>query len=287
MRVLGPGQSGDSNEPVVQIAVAPDGSRVATVRYLSSIVTVWDPTDEGAVFDVDLGAEVSAIDWTPDGSHLVVSSFGGFSWIVDATGEQVGDLTEDEGFSVMDARFSPDGRLLVTSARDVQGLDPHVTIWDWRNGTRVDRIPLDRAAAAIAFDPAGSRFALALDDGSVEVRDLTSGDRGLRFSVGSSPATDIAFSPDGSRLATAGQDGTVRLFDAGSGDELLTLRGHDFSVFGVAFSPDGSMLASASPEGLVRIWALELDDLIRIAEAEVDRDLTDEECRRYLHQPCS
>jgi hypothetical protein len=36
----------------------------------------------------------------------------------------------------------------------------------------------------------------------------------------------------------------------------------------------------------VRVWALDLDDLIGIAEGELTRDLTEEECRQYLHEPC-
>jgi len=34
---------------------------------------------------------------------------------------------------------------------------------------------------------------------------------------------------------------------------------------------------------VVRVWALDLDDLVRIAEHQVTRRLTDEECRQYLH----
>jgi hypothetical protein len=34
------------------------------------------------------------------------------------------------------------------------------------------------------------------------------------------------------------------------------------------------------------VWALDLDDLIRIAEGELTRELTEAECRQYLHQAC-
>jgi hypothetical protein len=36
---------------------------------------------------------------------------------------------------------------------------------------------------------------------------------------------------------------------------------------------------------VVRVWALDLDDLIAIARREVTRELTDDECRQYLHLP--
>jgi WD40 repeat protein len=72
-----------------------------------------------------------------------------------------------------------------------------------------------------------------------------------------------------------------------TGVQLLVLRGHDLVVGRLAFSPDGSKLASGAGDGTARVWALDLDDLIRIAEGEVTRELTESECRQYLHAPCS
>lgn len=96
---------------------------------------------------------------------------------------------------------------------------------------------------------------------------------------------DVEFAPDGSLLATGSVDATVRLWDPSTGDQRLVLRGHDGVVWDLAFSPDGSKLASASPSGSVRVWALDLDDLVAIAERNVTRGLTAGECRQYLHMP--
>jgi hypothetical protein len=53
----------------------------------------------------------------------------------------------------------------------------------------------------------------------------------------------------------------------------------------MSLNADGTRLASAAPDGVVRVWALDLDDLMRIAEQQVQRSLSDDESRRYVHLP--
>ena len=49
-------------------------------------------------------------------------------------------------------------------------------------------------------------------------------------------------------------------------------------------SPDGERLVTTSA-GVARVWALDLDDLVEIAEDRVTRSLSDDECQQYLHVP--
>jgi WD40 repeat protein len=147
---------------------------------------------------------------------------------------------------------------------------------------------LDAAGAtSLAFDGAGDRLAIGFFGGRVEIRDASTGDVDREFRAGSVTVMNVVFSPDGKTLATSGEDATIRLFDteATTGAQQLVLRGHDFLVSGLDFSPDGKRLASAAPDGLVRVWALDLDELIRIARENVTRELSDDECRQYLHLP--
>jgi WD40 repeat protein len=71
-----------------------------------------------------------------------------------------------------------------------------------------------------------------------------------------------------------------------SGRELFTLSGHTGKVWSVAFSPDGKRLVTGSADSTVRVYALDIEELMRIACQRVTRDLTDEECQAYLYEPC-
>lgn len=120
---------------------------------------------------------------------------------------------------------------------------------------------------------------------AVELWDVATGDHLASLTGHTGPVEDVAFSPDGARLATASFDRTVWLWDSATGDQLLVLHSPIATVSSVSFHPDGTRLASTGPDGTVRVWALDLDDLVDVAEEELTRTLTDEECRQYLHVP--
>jgi WD40 repeat protein len=213
----------------------------------------------------------------PAGSHVLV---------VDRAGRVVAKL-EESGMRPERVQFSPDGRLLAVAWIDTETWDLdawHVTIWDIERGGAVRTIRT--AARGLGFDPAGERLASVNDGGFAEIWDVGSGDL-LTTLAGHTGglSRSISFSPDGTQVVTAGEDNSVRLWDAESGDVQLVLRGHRSVVARAVFSPDGSMLASTGADGVVRVWALDLDDLIGIAERKLTRDLTADECRQYLHAP--
>jgi WD40 repeat protein len=146
------------------------------------------------------------------------------------------------------------------------------------------------AAYGVAFHPDGRWLAVSTRDGSTGFWDLSleKPEVVVTLTDHSGPVTRVAFSPDGRRLTTVGQDGTAGLWDveaslaAGAGVEMLTLFAHTGGVAGVSFSPNGSHLATAGFDGRARIFALELQELIALAESRLTRNLTTEECQRYL-----
>lgn len=275
---VGQRESG-STDTVWDIDVSPDGTLIATSM---GDATVWHAASGTQLFTV---AEAPDVAWSPDGELLAMASFEGGVKIVDRSGGEVAALGAEPGFFSDRVQFSSDGRL-VAHNRIPERFNPTATgvqIWDWEQDklTRIIRTPA--FPDSLAFDPTGTRIAIGLGQGRVEVWDVGSGRQSLTLAGHSGDVWDVVFSPDGSRIATAGSDATVRLWNADSGEQVLVLRGHTKTAWNVRFSPDGSKLASGAAEDVVRVWALDLDDLIAIAERNVTRALTDDECRQYLH----
>jgi WD40 repeat protein/DNA-binding SARP family transcriptional activator len=285
-----------SGGDVFSLDVSSDGRLVAAARSDGS-VRVWDIETGRDAFTVDPGPAMAPfmdVTWSADGDLLaIVANDGrtGRATVVDRGGRVLGVRQEEFGIALTPMTFTPDGEQLMTVRLPTGPLDfgqGEVVMWNWRDN---DVVPIIDAAVRGAIpSPSGDLVATwqttstASQSDSVEIWDPATGQRVAVLEGNTGGVLGIAFNADGSRLATGGQDGTVRIWDPASGEQLLVLRGHFAGVFSVAFSPDGSRLASVGGEGVVREWTLELDELVDIAEHEVTRTLTDDECRQFLHQ---
>ena len=60
------------------------------------------------------------------------------------------------------------------------------------------------------------------------------------------------------------------------------MSGHSGVVWLVAYSPDGKRLATASADGTSQVYTVDLRELLKLGRSRVTRDLTPDECERYL-----
>ncbi|HNS01227.1 MAG TPA: BTAD domain-containing putative transcriptional regulator [Anaerolineae bacterium] len=234
------------------VAFSPDGARLATGGPDSS-TTVWDVAagQPALTFTGHSGDRYGvSVQYSPDGRRLVTASADGTAVVWDAaTGRQLLRLAGHIA-NVYEAQFSPDGQRIATSSADGT-----VRLWDATTGEtlRVIRQPY---AAGIAFDPTGTRLAVAdgnSDADAVHLWDTETGQQLGSVGVTSRGARDADFSPDGAALAIADGTGNSAIWDIQTGNRLASLESQS-PVYSVRFSPDGRRVATGGDDGVVKLW---------------------------------
>lgn len=216
--------------------------------------------------------------------------------------------------------FSPDSKRLATGSSDYKAI-----LWDVANETPtlLFTFNLPVGVQSLAFNSDGTRLVIGLQNGTVRVRDFSTGDDILNLNAHEDTVTSVAFSADDRLLITASLDGTARIWDAKTGAERQVLT-HTNTVTAAGFNLDGTRVATASRDGTTKLWDLEtgqelltfpgdgsgvnslsfspdgkrlavstdreaqvylmdMDALWNLAQTRVTRRLTDEECQKYLH----
>jgi WD40 repeat protein len=187
----------------------------------------------------------------------------------------------EDGHNVDNVAISPDGSLVAVVEYRGQDGSGHVTLWDPDRGEVVHTI--DGAALGATFSGDGRTLAIAQRDGTATVWNADDATLHATASGHVGPTTNVAFDSTGSTLPTTGFDGAVRLWDAATGALRLELPGHDAESWDATFLDDDRLLATVGSDGFGRVWALDIDELIDIAQDKLTRGLTDAECREYLH----
>ena len=227
---------------------------------------------------------ITGMELSTDGERLASGGWDGTARIWDvATSEELLTLysKDDNGvpWAISGLDFSPDGRFLFTG-----GDDDFVHQWDAVTGEEILRFDgggLDLYGVAVS--PDGNLLAAGRQDGAVLLWDIASGEQLQQLAAHAGLILRLAFSHDGSKLASVGFDSLAKVWDVASGEQLATLYGATGNVFGADFSPDDKHVATAVGDGTVRLYTLDMEELISLARERVTRDLTDEECRVYLH----
>jgi WD40 repeat protein len=278
---------------VFRVAADPAGESLAALRDVSAStateVMAWDPATGRELFRHTIEDGAFELAWSPDGAHLAVSVLAppgnrGHVTVFDRTGEVVGEVWEAVDVAFGPIAFSADGEHIVSHRFPVSDIDAEqgVHTWDWRSGEVVDRLATPDAEGVWLSDD-GALAASVLGGERIAILDVASGREVAVLSGQTGSTSAVDFSADGATVAVGGSDGSVRLWDVRDGRELVTLRGHIAVVDSLDFRDDGSQLVSAGSDGNVRVWALRLDDLENIAQDRLTRDLTTDECQRYLH----
>jgi WD40 repeat protein len=141
--------------------------------------------------------------------------------------------------------FSPDGKLLVTSARE------SLCLWDVVTGKLVREIPKLSGRVAISAD---AKVLACADSRGVSLCSFPDGAEVRRIEELRGFIHALALSADGKRLA-CGQDQVVTLWNVATGKQEPPPSSHQAPICALAFSADGRTLASGSDgDGLACVW---------------------------------
>src|SRR6266705_1161522 len=207
-------------------------------------------------------SRVTAVAWSPRGTHIATASFDRTVRIWDTA----------HGFSIITYRghwdrvqavtWSPDGTR-IASASD----DGTVQVWDATTGKQVLIYRgHSNAVSSVAWSPDGKRIASASDDKSVQVWDTSNGGMIFVNRSHTKKVLAVAWSPDGRRIASGSEDKSVQVWSPNKdkssffGTLRLTVRGqfsykgHSGRVNGLIWSPNGQRIASVSNDKSMQVW---------------------------------
>ncbi|MCC2279368.1 helix-turn-helix domain-containing protein [Streptomyces sp. ET3-23] len=103
------------------------------------------------------------------------------------------------------------------------------------------------------FSRDGKTLIASGGDGTVQLRDVTTGTTRNLLAGNRSSRVPVALGADGRTVAASNDDGTVRLADVATGTIRNIPTGHSSSVTSVAFGPDGKTVATGSSDKTVRL----------------------------------
>jgi len=130
------------------------------------------------------------------------------------TGQELGEF-RNTGHTIWEVAFSPDSRLLASTAEE------NVVLFDVvaRRMSRVLEAHTGEVKS-VTFAPDGKSLASAAEDGTIRLWNLATGDVALILTRKLEPVYCLAFSRDGALLASGGLDGDVQLWQAASLEEI-------------------------------------------------------------------
>ncbi|MDQ2974885.1 MAG: WD40 repeat domain-containing protein [Acidobacteriota bacterium] len=237
-------------EAIRDCSFSPDCRHVLSVSDDRTLI-VWDVDSGAKRLMVGHDEEVVACGY-PDGGRILSGSFFAIKIWDAMTATPVAALSAEPSLTFICGALSMDGCYFAGLGRDGS-----VRIWStetMENIRTFDNHCHHGTPTACSWLPDGKRLVSAIDDATVRVWDVETGDQVMSLVGHTGRVLTCAVSPDGNRIVSGGADQILRIWASASGAEIAALTGHAGRVNACVYSPDGGRIASASSDATIRVW---------------------------------
>jgi WD40 repeat protein len=263
-------------EPVLLVAISPDGSVAATAS--SHSFATWDTTTgknlgyfttPKSQLEPSGTATLRSLALSDRGRHVALALADGRAVVIDLKtgrrleflGHQLAARKEGipDGWAGVNAiDISPNGRYVLSGGDDHQAL-----FWDAKTGQLLHAMPMGARVNLVRMDTAHKRLFSASVKAEAFLWDAVSGKELARLALKPRDyvLSSVAFSADGKRLATGAPGRDVWVWSAADGRQLdhwkiSAARKRGAVVLALAFSGSDRLITESST-GLAERWAID------------------------------
>ena len=241
-------------EPVLAVALSPDGQHLAVAR--GSTVSIYETAATNEVPKVELKEHrdvVQSLAWSPDGKRLASGSYREVI-VWDAAGKREQRLTKGLLDRVTALKFSPDGALLA-AADGIPTKAGVVRLFEtssWKLNSSWDAHSDSILSLDISHD--GNLLATGSADKLAKIWSLSNQLEVAKLEGIGGHVLGLQFSPDDLTLATASADKVLNLWDVKTKHQTTTLAKHPAPLTALAWATNGKSLVTVSEDAQPRIY---------------------------------
>ena len=258
---------------VGSMAFSPDGQYFAVGAWIGLWLYELPTLSPIAFWDNERGM-TGGVNFSPDGSQIVTSTFGGNVKIWNTErGVCAIEIDDHRGKSGISSKpvFSKDGQHV--AAANCRMKNGKIYVWCPHTGAKVretevqspcDAYPLcfspDLSLLAGKNNPQKNIHRNIADGDSITVWHVETGEQIADITGHPEPVREFCFSPCGRFLAAGNWHGTIHIWDVESGQLERTYTDYGESQMYPYFLPEGELITAAVSERKVEIWQVEKGD---------------------------